>query len=314
MLKDLFLSNKSFQKALKLIGQKVTISVGFGVPRDLYVSLRLGAYLLPAIYLAKALAFRGNHVRIRAYIAEQSAPIVLGATVDMERVKAWSQMAQSFLRDILKLSEVPNFLVTNDVPWSCGGLPWAIDKLSSVLWPERILRKIERYPDPGKSIRYLAAHSLYMLDPLDIPFNPILLSETVPPFDEVVLVVGGPQENFTSEVRSHLRETIGVHNKWQTWDLRCPIGKLPVYNETGGLDAGFEGLVVSPGERTFRSIQEIWDRRKEWDPDAFSDLQYLAAHCSYLMGGSGIESRKNKEVFIEGLVALKGLVESNYLG
>ena len=223
-LRCLFLDNRPFRKALEVKGRRIILSVGYGVLADANVSIRLTAYLLPSIYLANYLLSQGNDVCLRIYFAEHAAPIVLGRSVDMAKVRQWVQSASSLLNWFLDcFSEVERFSIATDRVWE-GRLAETIERLARISWPKEILKRVERYPCPKDSMRYLAAHALYMLDPLDIPFCPILKSEDDSLEGNLVIVVGGPQERLTSEVRDRLRRQLGMHKLWENWTLETPIG------------------------------------------------------------------------------------------
>ena len=102
-----------------------------------------------------------------------------------------------------------------------------------------------------------------------------------------MIVSGGPQESFTYEVRSRIRENVGVHSRWENTTLSSPIGRLPVYY------ASIPDVLVN---NLGQDPSEWWQQRREFDPDAWHDLEYLAAHCF-----GGFEERRSQEVFILGM-------------
>ena len=292
-LRCLFLDNRPFRKALEVKNRRIILSVGYGVLADANVSIRLAAYLLPSIYLANYLLGQGNDVCLRIYFAEHAAPIVLGPRVDMAKARQWVQSASNLLNWFLDcFSEVERFSIATDRVWE-GRLAETIERLTRISWPKEILKSVERFSCPKESIRYLAAHALYMLDPLDILFCPILNSEDDSPEGSLVIVVGGPQERLTAEVRDRLRRQLGTHKLWENWTLETPIGKLPPYyrREPDIYQSDFGNY----------DFQEVWHKQRQFDPDAFADLQYLAAHCF----GGEFESRKTEEVFVLGMEELR---------
>ncbi|TSA45440.1 hypothetical protein D4R52_02505 [bacterium] len=292
-LRCLFLDNRTFRNTMEMRDRKIVLSVGYGVLADVNVSIRLAAYLLPSIYLADYLYDRGNEVQMRIYFAEHAAPIVLGRNVDRTEVRQWVQSAVIRLNWFLgAFSGVKKFSIATDRAWD-GKLAKTIDRLARISWPKGISKRVERYPCPKESMRYLAAHALYMLDPLDIPFCPILESEVDALEGGLVIVVGGPQERFTSEVRDHLRRQLGVHKFWENWTLETPIGRLPPYYRR-------EPDICWSNLRNY-DLQEIWRGRSQFDTDAFADFEYLAAHCF----GGEFESRKFEESFVLGLDELR---------
>lgn len=287
-LKYLLSDDKSLRRVSELRNGTVWISVGYGVLQEQEVSARLVAYLLPAMYLAKQLMLQGNNVLVRIYFAQQSAPIVLGKAVSILGVEKWVGQAKSLSAKFIKTFYPDiNFRLYSDAPW-VGKLKKTIDRLSLGPWTAHIQKFVQdRYPNPSESFRYLSAHSLYMLDPLNIDHPPILTDEPEVPEGATVVVIGGPQEGFTYEVRDCVKTNIGQHDRWGNFTVRTPIGKLPVYYATAS-DVTMENFPQNSGE---------WLKVKEnLSSDAWHDLEYLAGSCF-----GSFEDRKSEEVFLLGM-------------
>src|SRR3989344_6435548 len=133
-LKYLLKEDKPLRRVCELKNKQVWISVGFGVLQEQEISIRLLAYLLPAIHLAQFLLGRGNDVLIRAYFAEQAATTVLGRSSDVVFVKSWVEKAMGLLTKFMQAfhPEIP-FRVHTDMAWQ-GKIREVIEKLSQGPW------------------------------------------------------------------------------------------------------------------------------------------------------------------------------------
>lgn len=293
--------SKSLNRVLGFSGGKeVIISVGYGILQAQEVSVRLVAYLLPAIYLAKQLKSQGCKVRIRSYFATGAARVVFGRSFNISAISGWADKAGAYLRKFMVLFHPEiQFDIFEDGGWD-GRTGEAVDQLAQVLRRDRALM-VEitgRFSEPAQSIKYLAAHSLYMLDPLQSKWAPVIVGEELPERDSCVIVIAGEQEKITYRVRTLLGETIGLHNRWDNLTVFTTVGQKPVYNE------GAKELYVS--QLAGLDVAAVWAGRGIYESEVFDDLQLLAASII-----DDLPNKKDETVFCLGLEELATRITSN---
>ncbi len=292
----MIVEDKSYRALMQVSNTNIIISVGFGVLAEPTVSIRLAAYLLPAIELYNSLTRQGNIVTIRIYFAEQAAPITLGKNYNASLVQAWIKQAQAYLQKFIEtFHEGLDVKFYKDSPWE-GSLGLVLHSLSQRKWPARIQNQLSRFPNPRLSLKYWVAHALYMLTPLDINWCPILEGEAEPPYGSVVAIINGPQESGPRELISFLRSQIGTHNRWMSLHISTPIGRLPVYSKTE------PDIFVSDLPNLDPYV--VCSDRTNYKKDAFADLGTLLAYSC----GMNYEQRNTEEAWLFGLEELQSRI------
>lgn len=211
---------------------KVLISTGFGCDPTYLHNVRLLAYLVPAIEMAKGLKERGvESVRIEYYFAQHFVAWLRG---EGQRVGLWTDTAMALLRGYLA-SFYPDVdtHVLRDRPL----LPEEediIDEMACYL-QKRATREVKEFANKRggfPALRYMAAHAMYMWDPLQIlAGRPSLRQGGIEAFDSVIMI-GGRAEKIFYEARQTLMG-FGTHSRWESRQLFTNIGRgVPCYHHT----------------------------------------------------------------------------------
>lgn len=204
-------------EALEQIPTNAILSIGFGV--DNAVPVRVASYPLLALEMLRVYP----QMTLEMYVATQFSWL--------NRVEPTTASANS-----RKLQAAINQFVQQAYPDVAGRITFLPTK---PLTPERIqflnqfatllakdpqLNEFASNRNGADSLRYLAAHSLYMRDPL--PVNPNLYIVAPPPEARAVVMVGGDGEKIPWRARQKIAQYFGTTLPTQIFTT---LGRIPPY-------------------------------------------------------------------------------------
>lgn len=236
----------------------INVCTGLGVADS--VPWRVAAYALPALQLAG----QAGLPNAEFYTALQYA-IALNPQLSAERASQSVTLTQAYIKAVgaqLKIDTTPVWLEERDVFEPGRFLLAALlaNKLSQEA-DDQILRFADTR-DGDDSLLYMAAHALYMWDPLSIEPNRFLVNRQQIP--EKLVMVGGPAERIFRKARLVLLSQYPTDPTRQTAQAYSEIGRIPPY-----YPAPLDPVIGGENSPTLNEILTLKD------PDVRRDLLYL---------------------------------------
>lgn len=239
------------------IDRPTNVCTGFGIADR--VPWRVAAYALPTLQLADQ-----SNLRAEFYTALQYA-VALNPQLSAEQARQASVLTQAYIKAIsteLQTNEIPIWLEERDAFEPSRYLLAALMayKLSQQA-DEQVLQFADKR-DGDDSLLYMAAHALYMWDPLRIDPDRFITNRTQIP--ERLVMVGGPAEKIFRKARLALLSQYPTDLTRQTAQAYSPIGRIPPY-----YPAPLDPVI---GNYSRPALNEILVLE---DPDIRRDLLYL---------------------------------------
>jgi len=258
---------KSLTEKGSLLKRKPTYSpeqicTGFGIAEQ--VPVRTAAYTLPGIQAGKEYP----EAQVEAYVATKFA-VRLNAC-NPQTVKTNAQLIQEYSA----LVKEKIALKTKPINWLEEQDPFE-EKRKTVLvsWAQTLREKAPKevieFADRrngDQSLEYMAAHSLYMWDPVDAPLNTFITRRNQPPTN--LMMIGGPAEEIFCKARKAIMESYSLPG-WEGWwseQAFTPIGRKPSYIPTK------QDVNIGKKDRPEINLETI---QAIGDPDVQRDLYYL---------------------------------------
>lgn len=223
--------------------------------------------------------------KLEMYMADEFNALLTGESSDTEPTKSIIQTSIiAFVENFRpELQDRVRFVPTTGLSDERNG--W-IDTFTEVIQSDRQVQEFADRYNGRESIRYLAAHSLYMRDPLNIPPSAYLVEK---PEEIGVTMIGGPQEKITKYTRQLIYEAFG--------DKRTPLnsittnyGRIPPYYASRNEEPYLTQGQLITAEFLMTTVPEIYR-------DLAVMLKFIANDSNYseIFGnGSAKESQRRK--------------------
>ena len=194
------------------------ITVGFGA--DTTTPLRILSYPLLALSILR----EKPGTRLEYYCATQFSELFgLSAENAKQTESILSQLLQSFIYKFYPdLSERVQFIPSQ--PLTNEQNTFIRESLVPILKNKQVFRDFANQRNGTDSLAYIAAHSLYMRDPL--PINPSLFINPLPKSNLPIVMVGGDAERMMWDARQLIINTFGGTLPIQ---LFTTLGRTPPY-------------------------------------------------------------------------------------
>lgn len=244
------------RKIIEIRRGPILISTGFNCSQG-PIPRRLAAYLIPGLWLGNMLESLGYLCEVEFYFAKHFFELLNNCSA-----RDWLGKAIKYLTNWIEKhwTRVPQYQFRVDRPIE-GELSEVIDFLAQKL-QEFTNERIKRFAEKRggwPAWRYIAAHTLYMRDPITLPKSPPSILQNPNQQFKTIIMVGGPPEKLFWEARQYLLTHLGKHDQWESIQVFTPIGRRPTYH-------------YLPNEPTIDNglgLEEIND------PDVLRDLKYL---------------------------------------
>ncbi len=207
-------------EALDKVPEGVIFSIGFGV--DKVIPLRVISYPLLGLELLR----RDSRARLEFYVATQFADLrqLSQAEATNSRLSIQMEVMRFCQRFYPEVAARISFIDTRPLTNKRLTL---INQFAKIIQKDPQIRAFARDHSGFRSLQYLAAHSLYMRDPLRIDSDNYL---TPLPFDgRPVVMIGGRGEDITWTVRKMLLQVFGDRNKPYPSQLFTSLGACSPY-------------------------------------------------------------------------------------
>lgn len=249
----------------------VIASMGFGVCRTPEINLRLPAYLIPIIHLAREVRFDDLEIY---FVPHYQARIDrVSAETLIHRMNTMVEVLGRYIEHVHPgIAPKPRFLT--DRPILPGGpLESLIVKLGEILAVanDPAVAAFAEKRGGREALEYMAAHAIYMRDPLDIDDLPEILEGATNP-SGLMMMVGGPAEKIMWRARKLILDVVGRHRRWESRQLFTPVGRRPVYYRLNSEPT------ISDVEASSADVKRLLQDTS--DPDIRRDLVYLFIDCT----------------------------------
>lgn len=234
----------------------MTVCTGFGVGNG--VPWRIAAYALPTLQEAGRLGISPEYYFAKRFSTE------VDEALSPEQASKSVEISKQLIQGVTTLTDAPT-----EISWLTERDPFEDDRFLfmsimayqlSMVADEQISRFAESR-DGDNSMLYMAAHCLYMWDPLDIDPGKFIVDRSQTP--ERLLMIGGPAEKIFYKARQIL---IGKYPTTlrETTQSFTEIGRMPPYYPAEG------DLIL--GDRKRPTLDEVLAIE---NPDVRRDLLYL---------------------------------------